>query len=91
MSSIKGDGGKDLNQNEIKSGCRCLQSNNKGWRFWWSYANCSSSGGKVWSKDVLMDYGSSVNIISKSLRKKLKLKRPQLAPFVVQMADQWKV
>jgi hypothetical protein len=38
-----------------------------------------------------MDYGSSVNIISKSLRKKLKLKRPQLAPFVVQMADQWKV
>ncbi len=31
-------------------GCRCLQNNNKGWRFWWSYANCSSLDEKVWSK-----------------------------------------
>jgi hypothetical protein len=27
-----------------------LQSNNKGWRFWWNYASCSSLGGKIWSK-----------------------------------------
>jgi hypothetical protein len=31
---------------------------------------------------------SNVNIISKSLRKKLGLRRPKLAPFVVRMDDQ---
>jgi hypothetical protein len=30
LSSIKGDGGKVLNQNEIRSSCIRLQSNNKG-------------------------------------------------------------
>ncbi len=39
--------------------------------------------GKFEVKDVLLDNGSSVNIISKSLKKKLELKKPQLAPFVV--------
>jgi hypothetical protein len=44
--------------------------------------------GKFEVKDVLLDSGFDVNIISKSLRKKLGLKRPQSAPFVVQMAYQ---
>jgi hypothetical protein len=42
-------------------------------------------------KDVLLDSGFDVNIISESLRKKLGLKRPQSAPFVVRMAYQQKV
>jgi hypothetical protein len=50
LSSIRGDGGKVFNQNERRSSCRCLQSNNKGLRFWWNYASCSSLGGKIWSK-----------------------------------------
>ncbi len=47
--------------------------------------------GKFEVRDVLLDDSSRVNIISKSLRKKLKLRKPQLAPFVVQMVDQQKV
>ncbi len=47
--------------------------------------------GKFEVRDVLINDGSNVNIVSKSLRKKLKLKKPQLAPFVVRMADQRKL
>ncbi len=51
---------------------------------------------QVWVKkfevrDVLLDSGSDVNIIFESLRKKLKLKKIQLTPFVVWMVDQRKV
>jgi len=42
----------------------------------------------VW--DVLLDGRCSVNIISKSLRKKIGLRKLQLAMFVVRMADQRK-
>jgi len=43
---------------------------------------------QVWVKkfevrDVLLDGGSNVNIISESLRKKFKLRNFQSAPFVV--------
>ncbi len=41
-------------------------------------------GGKFEVKDVLLYGGSGVNIIFKSLRKKIELRRLQLAPFVVQ-------
>jgi hypothetical protein len=34
-------------------------------------------------RDVLLDCGSDVNIISESLKKKLKLRNFQSAPFVV--------
>ncbi len=47
--------------------------------------------GKFEIRDVLFNGGSSVNIISKSLKRKLELKKPQSAPFVVQMVNQWKV
>ncbi len=47
--------------------------------------------GKFEIRNVLLDGGSSVNIISRSLRKKLKLKKLQLTSFVVHMVDQWKV
>jgi hypothetical protein len=40
---------------------------------------------------VLLDNGFKVNIIFESLKKKLGLKRPQSAPFVVRMVDQQKV
>ncbi len=43
---------------------------------------------KIEVKDVLLGGGYGVNMISKGLRKKLRLKRPQSAPFVVQMANQ---
>jgi hypothetical protein len=33
-----------------------LQNNNKGWRFWWSYANCSNLGGKVLSKGCVIGW-----------------------------------
>jgi hypothetical protein len=46
--------------------------------------------GKYGVKDMLLDGGSNVNNILESLRKKLGLKRPQLAPFVM-MVDKWKV
>ncbi len=39
--------------------------------------------GKFEVRDVLLNGGSIVNIISKSLRKKFGLKRLQLIPFVV--------
>jgi hypothetical protein len=39
----------------------------------------------------MLDGGSNVNNILESLRKKLGLKRPQLAPFVIMMVDKWKV
>jgi hydrogenase maturation factor len=42
-------------------------------------------------KYVLLNVGFSVNIISKSLRRKLRLRKLQLAPFVVRMVDQRKV
>jgi hypothetical protein len=42
-------------------------------------------------KNVLLDSGSNVNIISKSLRKKLGLNKPKPTPFVVRMVDQRKV
>jgi hypothetical protein len=38
-------------------------------------------------KDALLDIRSNVDIISKTLRKKLELRKPKLAPFVVRMAD----
>jgi hypothetical protein len=47
--------------------------------------------GKFEVRDVLLDGGSDVNIIYESLRKKLGLRLPQSAPFVVQMVDQRKV
>jgi hypothetical protein len=47
--------------------------------------------GKFEIKDVLLDGRSDVNIISKSLRNKLGLRKPQLASFIVCMANQWKV
>jgi hypothetical protein len=47
--------------------------------------------GKFEVRDVLLDGGFNVNIISKSLKKKLKLRRPQSIPFMVQMANQRKV
>jgi hypothetical protein len=47
--------------------------------------------GKFEVRDVLLDRGSSVNIILESLRKKLGLRKPQLASFVVHMVDQQKV
>jgi hypothetical protein len=40
---------------------------------------------------VLLDGESGVNIISESLRKKLKLRKFQPTSFVVHMVDQWKV
>ncbi len=43
--------------------------------------------GKFRVRDVLLDGESGVNIISKSLRKKLGLRKPKLAPFVVKMAN----
>jgi hypothetical protein len=42
-------------------------------------------------RDVLLDGKCSVNIILKSLRKKVGLRKPQLVPFVVRMVDQKKV
>jgi hypothetical protein len=39
--------------------------------------------GKLGVKDVVLDGGFIINIISKELRKKLGLMRPQLAPFMV--------
>jgi len=47
--------------------------------------------GKFGVKDVLLNGGSSVNIISKSLRKNLGLRKPKLALFVIRMDDQKKV
>ncbi len=47
--------------------------------------------GKFEVRDVLLDGRSGVNIISKSLRKKLGLRKPQLTSFVICMADQRKV
>ncbi len=47
--------------------------------------------GKYGIKDVLLNGGSSVNIISKKLSTKLRLRKLQLAPFVVHMVDQRKV
>jgi hypothetical protein len=43
--------------------------------------------GKFRVKDVLLDNGSSVNIISKSLRKKLGLRKPKLALFTIKLVD----
>ncbi len=40
---------------------------------------------------MLLDGESGVNIISESLRKKLKLRKFQPTSFVVHMVDQWKV
>jgi hypothetical protein len=42
-------------------------------------------------KDVLLDSGFCVNIISKSLRKKLGFPQPKPSPFVVRMVNQRKV
>jgi hypothetical protein len=39
--------------------------------------------GKLEIRDVLLDNGFNANIFSESLRKKLELRRPQLAPFMV--------
>jgi len=47
--------------------------------------------GKYGVKDVLLDGGSNLNNILESLRKKLGLRRPQLAPFAIMMVDKWKV
>ncbi len=47
--------------------------------------------GKFEVGDVLLDGGFGVNIISKSLRKKLRLRKLQPTSFVVCMVDQRKV
>jgi hypothetical protein len=47
--------------------------------------------GKLRVRDVFLNGGSSVNIISKSLKKKLGLRQPKPTPFVVRMVDQIKV
>jgi hypothetical protein len=39
-------------------------------------------------KDVLLDGGSGVNIITKQLRLRLGLPKPKLAPYNLRMADQ---
>jgi hypothetical protein len=41
--------------------------------------------------DVLLDGGFGVNIFSEHLQRKLGLKKPELAPFMVRMGDQSKV
>ncbi len=41
-------------------------------------------------RNVLLDGGCGVNIILKNLRKKVGLRKPQLAPFVVKMVDKRK-
>jgi hypothetical protein len=38
-------------------------------------------------EDVMLDGGSSVNIITKDLRKKLRLPIPKLAPYTLRMVD----
>ncbi len=43
--------------------------------------------GKFRVKDVLLNDKSSVNIIFESLKKKLVLRKPKLAPFIVRMVD----
>jgi hypothetical protein len=43
--------------------------------------------GKNIVKDVLLDGGSGVNIITKDLKKKLKLPILKLAPYTLRMAD----
>lgn len=43
--------------------------------------------GRFGVRDVLLDNESNVNIISKSLRKKVELRKPKPTPFVVRMAD----
>ncbi len=43
--------------------------------------------GKFGVRDVLLNDKSSVNIIFESLKKKLVLRKPKLAPFIVRMAD----
>jgi hypothetical protein len=42
-------------------------------------------------KDLLLHGESNVNNILESLRKKLGLRRLQLAPFAIMMVDKWKV
>ncbi len=43
--------------------------------------------GKNIIEDVLLDGGSSVNIIIEELRLRLKLPKPKLAPYNLRMAD----
>jgi hypothetical protein len=43
--------------------------------------------GKFRVRDVLLNDKSSVNIIFESLKKKLVLRKPKLAPFIVRMVD----
>jgi hypothetical protein len=47
--------------------------------------------GKFGIKDVLLDGGSHVNIITYSLSKRFGLRKPQPTRFVVRIIDQWKV
>jgi len=47
--------------------------------------------GKFEVRDVLLDGGFDVNIISESLKKKLRLRRLQSISFMVQMVNQRKV
>jgi hypothetical protein len=44
--------------------------------------------GKNMVEDVLLDGGSSVNIMAKELRKQLRLPNLKLAPYTLLMADQ---
>jgi hypothetical protein len=44
--------------------------------------------GKNSIKDVMLDGGASVNIITKNLTTKLGLPKPKLAPYHLKMADQ---
>jgi hypothetical protein len=41
--------------------------------------------------NVLLDGGSRISIILKELKKKLGLKKLQPVPFMVYVADQWKL
>jgi hypothetical protein len=46
---------------------------------------------KLGMKDVVLDEGFRINIICKEFRKKLGLRMPQLAPFMVCMLDNRKI
>jgi len=90
MSIVEKDEREVIIKNMRNASCKRLQNHeHKNWTFWWSYVNTLSLSWKAWND--MLDGGSNVNNILESLRKKLGLKRPQLAPFVIMMVDKWKV
>jgi hypothetical protein len=52
-----------------------------------NHIGCSSLYREIRVRDVLLDGKSNVNIIYESLRKKLGLRKPKLALFIVRMVD----